>query len=167
VPRSFKILIPRLLPPLYEIRNNRSVGHVGGDVDSNEMDAAAVIANTSWIMGELIRVLHNTTLEDAQEIVNQITNRKIPLIWKSDSIKRVLNPKISYPNQILLLLATESGKVETDILFKWLDYSNKTYFKKMLKDLHKKRLVEYSVEQKKIEILPTGILEVEKIIREI
>lgn len=26
LPRSFQILIPRMLPPLYEIRNNRGVG---------------------------------------------------------------------------------------------------------------------------------------------
>src|SRR5207248_1326638 len=28
--RSLRILIPRMLPVLYEIRNNRGVGHVGG-----------------------------------------------------------------------------------------------------------------------------------------
>src|SRR5690242_6672100 len=32
VPRSFQILIPRLLPALFEVRNNRGVGHAGGDV---------------------------------------------------------------------------------------------------------------------------------------
>src|SRR5229473_3882365 len=37
--RSVRILIPRLLIVLYEIRNNRSIGHTGGDVDPNEMDA--------------------------------------------------------------------------------------------------------------------------------
>jgi hypothetical protein len=37
VPRSFQILIPRLLPALFELRNNRGVGHAGGDVDSNHM----------------------------------------------------------------------------------------------------------------------------------
>lgn len=52
VPRGFRILIPRMLPALYEIRNNRNVGHVGGDVDSNEMDAYAVISMASWIMGD-------------------------------------------------------------------------------------------------------------------
>jgi hypothetical protein len=40
VPRSFQILIPRTLTSLYEVRNNRGVGHVGGDVDSNHMDSS-------------------------------------------------------------------------------------------------------------------------------
>jgi hypothetical protein len=58
VPRSFQILIPRILPALYEVRNNRGVGHVGGDVDPNHMDATLVVSICNWIMAELIRVLH-------------------------------------------------------------------------------------------------------------
>lgn len=52
VPRSFQILIPRILPALYEIRNNRGVGHVGGDVDPNFMDATAVVSMASWVVAE-------------------------------------------------------------------------------------------------------------------
>src|ERR1700684_1361820 len=33
--RSAKIQIPRMVTALYEIRNNRGVGHAGGDVDPN------------------------------------------------------------------------------------------------------------------------------------
>ena len=54
IPRSFQILIPRMLPSLYEIRNNRNVGHVGGDVDPNQMDSQAVVQITGWIMGCLL-----------------------------------------------------------------------------------------------------------------
>src|SRR5262245_39391969 len=43
--RSLRVLIPRLLPVLYEVRNNRGVGHVGGDVDANHMDAEVVQGN--------------------------------------------------------------------------------------------------------------------------
>jgi hypothetical protein len=55
VPRSFQILIPRTLQSLYEVRNNRGVGHVGGDVDSNHMDATFVVSITNWILAELVR----------------------------------------------------------------------------------------------------------------
>ena len=47
---SLRILIPRMLPALYDIRNNRGVGHVGGDVDPNLMDATAVYSSASWIL---------------------------------------------------------------------------------------------------------------------
>ena len=52
--RSVRIQIPRILVALYEIRNNRNVGHVGGDVDPNEMDAVAVLYMSRWIMAELV-----------------------------------------------------------------------------------------------------------------
>jgi hypothetical protein len=41
--RSARILIPRMMLGLYDIRNNRGVGHAGADVDPNHMDATAVL----------------------------------------------------------------------------------------------------------------------------
>jgi len=164
IPRSFRILIPRLLPALYEIRNNRNVGHVGGDVDSNRMDSQAVVQISGWIMGELVRVFHNIDTQTAQEIVDNLAERKIPIVWKLDGIKRILNPKLKFPNQILLLLSSQNGKTDINKLFEWLDYSNKTYFKKMLKKMHKDRLIDLSNQDSEVIILPPGLLVVEKIL---
>src|SRR4029079_6642275 len=60
-PRSVRIQIPRMLIALYEIRNNRGVGHVGGDVNPNEMDSRVVLETSKWIMAELVRLFHNLT----------------------------------------------------------------------------------------------------------
>jgi hypothetical protein len=78
--RSLRVLIPRLLPVLYEIRNNRGVGHVGGDVDPNHMDAEAVQVMASWIMAELVRIFHGVTTEEAQHTVDALVERKSLLI---------------------------------------------------------------------------------------
>jgi hypothetical protein len=164
VPRSFQILIPRMLPALYEIRNNRSVGHVGGDVDSNPMDTNAVVTISSWILGELIRVFHNTNVIEAQKFVDYITNRKIPLVWEADTNKRVLNPSLSLKNQILLLIGSSSTKTKTDDLLKWIECKDKGYFFKSLRQLHKNRMIELSTQEKEVEILPPGMILVEKII---
>jgi len=43
----------------YEIRNNRGVGHVGGDVDQNHMDAKIVVEMAKWTIAELIRLFHS------------------------------------------------------------------------------------------------------------
>ena len=156
VPRSFQILIPRMLPPLYEIRNNRNVGHVGGDVDPNPMDAQAVIAMCSWILGELTRVFHNVSVSEAQKAVDFITNRKIPLIWETENVKRVLNPKISLKDQILLLTGSSPSKTKVDDLFSWIEYENKGYFLKSVRGLHKIRYVELSSDETEVELLPPG-----------
>lgn len=165
VPRSFQILIPRMLPALYEVRNNRNVGHVGGDVDPNMMDSQLVVSTCSWIMAEIIRVFHNTTTEDAQKAVDIITERRIPLIWSNGLVKRVLNPKLSIKDQILLLVHSCSTPVSPDLLYEWTEYKNVTYFRKLLDELHQKRLVEYSKVRKQISILPPGEKYVEETIK--
>jgi len=142
----------------------RQVGHVGGDVDSNRMDSQAVVQISGWIMGELVRVFHNIDTQTAQEIVDNLAERKIPIVWKLDGIKRILNPKLKFPNQILLLLSSQNGKTDINKLFEWLDYSNKTYFKKMLKKMHKDRLIDLSNQDSEVIILPPGLLVVEKIL---
>ncbi|MCB0045983.1 MAG: hypothetical protein KDD92_11165 [Caldilineaceae bacterium] len=156
LPRSLRILIPRLLPGLYEIRNNRGVGHVGGDVDPNRMDSTAVVSIVCWIMAELVRVFHNLSTREAQIVADSLAEIKVPLVWRKDELKRILDPKISQKDQILILLSTEVSSVKLETLFSWLDGKNKGYFKKNLRELHSKRLIEYSETEDEVLILPPG-----------
>jgi hypothetical protein len=163
VPRSFQILIPRLLPGLYEIRNNRGVGHVGGDVDPNHMDATVVLSLANWIMAELVRIFHGlTNVAEAQVLVDSLAERKLPLVWQIGSIKRVLDPKLQLKDKVLLLLAASPGIVATKDLFHWTDYSNRIYFNKLLKEIHSERLVELSTDEKEVQLLPPGVRFVER-----
>jgi hypothetical protein len=164
-PRSFQILIPRLLPALYEIRNNRGVGHIGGDVDSNHIDASAVLSIASWIMAELIRVFHDVDIQDAQKIVDSLVERKIPLVWRSGDIRRVLKPDFSFKKQILLLSSSLQSVTKDDLL-RWIEPPNRSYFYRLLREMHKSRLIELSSDETTIEILPPGMAIVEQIITE-
>lgn len=155
-PRSFQILIPRLLPALYEVRNNRGVGHVGGDVNPNHMDATLVLSLSNWILAELVRVFHNLKINDAKKIVDSLVERRVPLIWQSGNMKRVLNPNLSLKDQILLLVSSTISEVDTNNLFKWTGYKNRSYFNRILKNLHDARLVELFKSKKAIIILPPG-----------
>jgi len=161
LPRSFRILIPRMLPVLYEIRNNRNVGHVGGDVDSNLMDSQAVVQMASWIMGELVRVFHNTTTAGAQKIVDSIASRKLPLVWEVNDVKRVLDSKIKLKEQILLFLSTGTGKVEVEKLVNWTEFTKK-YVLDTLRKMHAARFVEVSDGDTMVVILPPGAVLIEK-----
>ena len=156
LPRSLRILAPRLLPSLYEIRNNRGVGHVGGDVDPNHMDSNVVVSLCSWIMAELVRVLHSVTTEEAQRLVDTLVELRIPLVWENNGIKRVLNPDLSIKDQSLILIASHPEAVPVEKLMEWLDYTNKQYFNKLLGQLHKSRFVEYNKSAKTVMILPPG-----------
>lgn len=163
-PRSFQILIPRIMPALYEIRNNRGVGHVGGDVDPNHIDSSAVINMASWIMAELIRVFHNLSIEDAQKLADSLVERKIPLIWQSGDIRRVLKPDLNIRYQILLLLSSSSTPIAMADLLRWIEPSNRSYFYRILRNMHSSRLIELSSDETIVELLPPGMTAVEQFI---
>lgn len=161
--RSLRILIPRLLLPLYEIRNNRGVGHVGGDVNPNFMDASAVLGMASWIMAELVRIFHGVSTAEAQATVDVIVERKHPLVWEVEAIKRVMNPEMKIGDQVLLLLHTESSWASEAALLSWVEYSSAAMFRsRILRPFHKARLLEYDEKNGRVKISPRGVGEVEK-----
>lgn len=167
VPRSFQILIPRLLLALYEIRNNRNVGHIGGDVNPDFMDSSITITISSWILAELIRVFHNVSTQQAQKLVDSLVERRLLVIWKSGDIKRVLKTDLSLKDQIILLLHSSTSKVTLDQLFSWIEPHNRSYFNKVIEQLHTQRFLEYYRNTSEVEILPPGTEYITKLLKEL
>ncbi len=163
--RSLRILIPRMLTALYEIRSNRGVGHIGGDVDPNFLDATAVYGMTSWTLAEIIRIFHSISTAEAQDIVDMLIERKHPLIWEvgGTKIKRVLDPRMDKGDQMLLLLHSKPSWVSEEDLAQWVEYSTLNNFRKnILRPFHKLRLIEYDKQNSRVRISPRGSIEVEK-----
>jgi len=166
VPRSFQILIPRILPALNEIRNNRNVGHVGGDVDPNHMDSMMVLSMANWIMAELVRVFHGLKITEAQQVVDTLVEIRIPVVWSGDGgIKRVLRPELKLHEQILILVSVSVPDVSSKELLEWIEEADKKYFMKTLRRLHAKRFVEFTESADKVKILPPGAKFVQDLIR--
>lgn len=157
--RSLRILIPRLLPSLYEIRNNRDVGHVGGDVKPNKMDATFVRDACAWITAELVRIFHNTTIELAQASVDLIAERTHPLVWELDGIKRVLDPTFKAWERALVLLYATPGWTDIKKLNAWVIYPSK-FRGSVLKPLFDRKLIELG--KKEAAITPLGSAYVEQ-----
>lgn len=154
---SLRILIPRLLLPLYDIRSNRGVGHAGADVDPNFMDATAVYAMASWTLADLVRIFHGVSTKEAQETVDALVERKVGLVWEVEDIRRVLDPKMKKVDQTLVLLYSRPSWVLEQELFQWVEYSDANMFRKqVLLVLHKKRLIEYDAGQHRARISPLG-----------
>jgi len=156
--RSVRIQIPRMIVALYEVRNNRNVGHVGGEVDPNHMDAVCVLQMSKWVVAELIRVLHELPVDDAAALVDAVVEREVPLVWKVDDKMRVLDPGLSYKDATMILLHAVAGPVQESDLFAWTEHSNSTVYRRdILRKEHKKRLLEYDQDAGTVQLSPKGV----------
>jgi hypothetical protein len=115
VPHSFRILIPRMLPELYDVRNNRNVGHVGGDVNS-----------------------------EAAQLVDALAEVRLPVIWEGENgIRRVLRPELKLHQQILLLAAACVPDAGAEEIVQWVEKDAK-YVMRTIRKLHEERQVEFN-----------------------
>lgn len=162
LPRSARIQIPRMLIALYEVRNNRSVGHVGGDVDPNRMDAECVVALSRWVLAELVRLHHTIPTEEATALVDAIVDRQVPTVWVIGGNQRVLAEGLSSRDQVLLLLyGSHTGALAAE-LASWIEYANLSRLRKtVLGALHKERMIEYNSGSDRAILSPKGIADVE------
>jgi hypothetical protein len=161
--RSLRILVPRMLIALYEIRNNRGVGHTGGDVDPNFMDATAVFGIASWTLAELVRIFHGVSTQEAQETVDVVVERKLTLVWQIGGTRRVQDPKMKKGEQALVLLYSKPGWVSEEDLYRWVEYSSESTFRdNILRAFHQERLIEYEEKEHRARISPLGSRRVEE-----
>jgi hypothetical protein len=160
---ALRVIMPRALTFLYTLRNKRAIGHTGGDVEANEIDAGTTVRLADWVICELIRVFHGLSLEEAQVIVNALALRELPDVWAVAGKKRVLRKGLSYKQQTLLLLYGEPEAIPVEDLVAWTEHSNATVYRRdVLKALHKDRLVEHDRESDLVYLSPLGINDVEK-----
>ena len=166
-PRSVRIQIPRVLVALYEIRNNRNVGHVGADVDPNHMDASVVLAMAQWVMAELVRIFHRTDTKTATETVDALVERTLPVVWEIGGVRRVLEPSLKWRPKMLLLLYSVAGEVpEETLVTDWLEHPNPAAFRRdVIVPAHNERVVEYNRKTRTVRLSPKGVQEVETTLR--
>lgn len=157
-----RLTIPRVITGLYDVRNRRGVGHVGGEVDANHMDATFVLHTAQWIMAELVRLFHDTDIPTATAVVNALVDRTIPVVWRVGDIRRVLDPSFSLRDATLLLLYGEpAGRADRQLMAD-LEQTRLGDYRRVLRKLHCDRLVEYNDATGSLTISPTGARDVEQ-----
>lgn len=166
-PESLRVLMPRALNFVYTLRNKRDIGHVGGDLDANEIDAATMLRTIDWCLSELIRVKHDISLEEAQALLDAIAERQLPVVWAVAGRKRVLNTSLTLSDQTLLLLYSDpDSAVAIEDLAEWVEASRLSNFKdRVIAKLHAARLIEFDSETFTVVLSPTGAEAAEEILR--
>lgn len=159
---SLRLHIPRALKTIYGIRSKRGVGHTG-EVDANLMDATLVMAVCDWVMAELIRLYHDCSADEAQNIVDTLVKRSVPIIYDRDGIKTLLK-QTSYDEATLLFLQYEGEKdIPIGDLCKWVTHPNVTNFRKrILMKLHTEKKIYLDEKARLCRILPPGLQYVEE-----
>jgi hypothetical protein len=137
---SLRMLIPRVLKSIFNIRNKRGIGHLG-TISANEMDSTLIIYNVKWVLAEFVRLATGTNPSATQQMIDSIVERRVGVLWKHQGITRVLESKMDAREQVLVLLFDSSPLPEAD-LQKIIEYKNTTNFRKILKRLHAARLIE-------------------------
>lgn len=161
---SERVVVPRALVYLYTMRNKRGIGHVGGDVDANSIDIATMARTADWIVCELIRIYHGLSLEEAQDIVDGLSVRQVPTVWEVGGKKRILKDGLKGRDQVLLLLySSVDSSVLVEDICDWVEYSNPHVFRsRIIRTLHKQRLVEHDNDTDSLVLSPKGADYVEK-----
>ncbi|MBX5219588.1 hypothetical protein HJC04_04520 [Rhizobium sp. NLR8a] len=161
--RSLCMQVPKVLAALYELRNNRAIGHVSAEVSPNHMDAEFFLRGMKWIMGEFVRNYSQLPLDDSHAVVEAVTARNFHMVWASGDVRRVLEPARSAGEKVMILLYAEGTPITIAQLQTWVEYKNRTDFKrKVIEALHKKAWVQYDEKAGNVRILPPGQAHVEK-----
>lgn len=158
LPRSLKIQIPRVLIAVYELRNNRSVGHVGSAVQPNQLDGELFFRSVKWIICELSRSLCEMRgVPGNTGFYNLVNTTELPIIWEQGDLLRVLKPGLSAADKTLIVLAHYNSWIDVTRLQKIVEYANTSnYRSKVLKKLHKDKMIEYDAQGKRAMALPPG-----------
>ena len=148
---------------MYTLRNKRGIGHVGGDIDANRVDALTILHAADWTICEMIRLYHGLSLEEAQDLVDNLTQRKLPMVWEVAGKRRVLREGLGAADETLLLLYwQDESAVLAEDLCEWVEYSELYHYKKnVLGKLHSARLVEFDRDSDAVHLSPLGVLRVE------
>ena len=121
---------------IYDIRNKRNTAHLGDGIDPNDQDATLVISAIDWVLAEFVRLYYGVTANEAQRIISNIVSRKAPVVQDFDGYLKILNPKLSVSDRILVLLYQRGAKRATfDELSSWVRPKMRTNLKRTLEQL--------------------------------
>ena len=159
---TYRIHIPRTLRLIYDLRNKRDVAHLGAGVSPNFSDASLILGSASWVVAEIVRLSHKCDITTAQEIVDGLVQRRVPLIWAEGEIVRVLKPTLNFDEKSLVILYRFHPEwVQVSDLVKWVEHPHVTKFRgRVLRPLHDSAKIHLA--DGKCKMLPPGLKFVEE-----
>ncbi len=117
---SIRLHIPRALRVVYDIRNKRDAAHLADNIDPNVQDSSLVVYTLDWVLAELVRMYHAVSANEAQNIVESLVTRRLPVVQDFAGFLKVLNPDLLAGEYSLVLLYQRGKNGATlDELIRW------------------------------------------------
>jgi hypothetical protein len=89
---------------VYDVRNQRDAAHLADGIDPNLQDATMVTSVLDWVLAEFIRLYHNVSANEAQQLVSQIVTRAVPVVQDFNGFLKILKPNLAVSDHCLVLL---------------------------------------------------------------
>jgi hypothetical protein len=156
---SIRLHIPRAIRVVYDIRNKRNTAHLSDGIDPNLQDASLVIGVLDWVLAELVRLYHSVSAAEAQQIIEALVRREVPMIQEFEGKPRILR-SIGHADHLLVLLYWWGDRpIERGIFNSWLPVNVRKNSARVLRGLHDEFLVHMS--EQSIQISQLGLRSVE------
>jgi hypothetical protein len=140
-PDSVRLHIPRTLKLIYDIRNKRDAAHLSDDIDPNLQDATLVTSNMDWVVAELVRLHHGVDADQAQQIIEDLVTREVPVVQEIDGQPVILADLAARDQALLMLYRVGAGGLSLDELAQQLRASRKDHLRTRLRALDRAKLV--------------------------
>lgn len=117
-PDPYKVLIPRLLRAMYDVRSRRGVDHLSS-LRPNAIDARRLMAEADWIIAEIARVELTLDVTQAAALVADLTTPRLPLVEEIHGEWHVLSDDLSPEEQLLSIAFANGGAISKQALLQY------------------------------------------------
>ncbi|PXY33756.1 hypothetical protein [Prauserella flavalba] len=137
---SVRLHIPKSLAVIYDIRNKRDAAHLADGIDPNVQDSSLVVATSSWVLAEFVRLLCASDPDEAHAVINALVERDIPVIQEINGFPVILK-KVAASERALLLTYWSPVPVPFLTLRDWMPKASRQNLRRTLATLESKHLV--------------------------
>ena len=159
-PESVRLHLPRAVRVVYDIRNKRNTAHLSDGIDPSMQDASIVIAVLDWILAEIVRLYHSVSAAEAQQIIEALVRREVPMIQEFDGKPRILKTLSHADHTLVLLYWWGDRPLDRKTLNSWLPANMRKNSGRVLRALHDDYLINLTDEA--VHITQLGLQSVEE-----
>jgi hypothetical protein len=165
LPPSLRLQIPACVELISDFRNGRNAAHLGG-IEANRIDATCVVGLVTWVMAELVRLETKRSPEEVQVLIEQLSERQVPLVQHIGDRPIVLDPSMTATSKALILLYQKGRPVPSPELREWAEYHNTTRWRiEVMREMARKKYV-YVDTDEVVHLLRPGVKEAQRILVE-